>query len=337
MLQTQYNVLIVDDHPFTIKILTKILEKQNYRVHGFTDPHKALASLDERGEDIDLVISDIVMGDMSGIDLLRTVKDQPSLAHIPFVFLSATDNDALQQEAFSLGAIDFFEKPVNTNLFVSKLESILKNIALNNLSSNILLTGTKDTLTPTDILEYCAMEKISGYVYFQNSALETTLFFENGLLEHAGEGRELSSEFDMLQEWKSYTFLISRGKPNLQAVRLYLKQEKIQPNHSVALEKFERIFNQFRDLKEIFYYRDAWKAVRNHSLDKMGSLLNNLHKMNQLLARNIGGAVIYNSMHLTNNQVILMLRYQKNDLAFLFKNEEGCQALLSLWQGGRSE
>ncbi len=337
MLQSQYKVIIVDDHPFTIKILTRILEKQNYQVTGFTEPGKALDYLEESGENIDLVISDIMMGDMSGIDLLKNVKERPNLARIPFVFLSAANNDGLRQEAFALGAIDFFDKPVNTNLFVSKLQSILKNIALNHLSSNILLTGTKETLTPPDILEYCAMEKLSGYVYFQNAALETTLFFENGLLEHAGKDRELSTEFDMLQEWKSYTFLISRGKLNIQAVRLFLKQESIQPTDTISIEKFEKIFNQFKDLREIFIHRGSWKAVRDHANESMDTLLANLHKMNHQLIQDFGARIIYNSLRLTNDQVILMLKYQDHDLAFLFNSEEGCQALLSLWQGVRSE
>ncbi len=337
MLQSEYYVLIVDDHPFTIKILTKILEKQNYRVQGFTDPGKALSYLEASGEKIDLVISDVMMGDMSGIDLLKTVKKQPDLARIPFVFLSAANNDALRQEDFTLGAIDFFDKPVNTNLFVSKLQSILKNIALNHLTSNILLTGNKDTLSPPEVLEYCAMEKLTGYVYFQNAALETTLFFENGLLEHAGEGRELSTEFDMLQEWKSYTFLISRGKLNIQAVRMFLKQETEPLKDTFSTEKFEKIFSQFKDLREIFIFRGAWKAVRNRSGNGLDTLLINLHKMNHQLVEDFGARIIYTSLQLTNNQVILMLKYQSHDMAFLFNSEEGCQALLSLWQGVNNE
>lgn len=334
MLQTKYNILTVDDHPFTTKILTKILQKQGYNVQAFNDPLQAHDFLVENGEWIDLIVSDMMMQPMSGIEFLIKIKELPTLARIPFVFLSAANDDNLRREAFELGAMDYFDKPVNTNLFISKIQSILKNIALNHLSSNILLTGDREMLTPTEIIEYCDMEKLSGYAYFQNSALETTLFFTNGVLDHAGEDRDLSKEFDMLQEWKDYTFLISRGKLNLHAVRGFLKSDNSTATRkTVSFEKFKKIFNQYPGLLEIYIHLGSWRSVRGEKDHQLETLLTQLYRMNNELGRDYGRKVSYNCLQLTDGRRILMLYYHNYELAFLFNDEKDYKALLKMWRG----
>jgi two-component system, chemotaxis family, chemotaxis protein CheY len=118
------NVLIVDDYKTMLRILRNLLRQLNFvNIHDATDGTMALDVL--KSNDIGLVISDWNMEPMTGIELLRLVRADDSLKHIPFVMITAeskTENVIAAKEA---GVSNYIVKPFNAETLKTKLTSVL--------------------------------------------------------------------------------------------------------------------------------------------------------------------------------------------------------------------
>lgn len=115
-------ILVVDDDPVIVKALSSRLSKDGYTVVSTTDPTEALEKLQE--EEFDLIISDIIMPYMSGIELVTEIKKHGG--ETPIILISALDQKELILTAFEMGAKDFVVKPINMDelsLRITKYEA----------------------------------------------------------------------------------------------------------------------------------------------------------------------------------------------------------------------
>ena len=78
----------------------------------------------------DIIISDIMMDEMDGYDFLKTIRGNPKLKHIPFIFLTAKSSKEEKLKGLAYGAIDFIPKPFQTGELIAKINSIIDNIGL---------------------------------------------------------------------------------------------------------------------------------------------------------------------------------------------------------------
>lgn len=103
-------VLVVDDEPAILDYLSQVLEMEGYDCRCFEDSKTALAYLSESQADADLMLTDINMPEVDGLQLLRTVKDvRPEL---PIILVSGLYELAIALEALESGADDYLKKPV---------------------------------------------------------------------------------------------------------------------------------------------------------------------------------------------------------------------------------
>jgi DNA-binding response OmpR family regulator len=102
-------VLIVDDEPEIGELVREFLERRGYRVKTATNGEDALALV--KKEPPDLMLLDIYMPGMNGVDVLRRLKAQQSPVGV--IMLTASQEELLLQEALKLGAFDVLSKPVN--------------------------------------------------------------------------------------------------------------------------------------------------------------------------------------------------------------------------------
>lgn len=112
------NVLVVDDEVDIINIITMMLEKHGYVVHGFTEPEKALAYANECG----IIVSDIRMPDMNGFQLVRAVKKiNPD---IKVILMTAFEiNQKEWQKSLPSTEVDaFLLKPVRVSELLEVIE-----------------------------------------------------------------------------------------------------------------------------------------------------------------------------------------------------------------------
>ena len=102
-------ILLVDDESSVLEALKSFFEDEGYEVTTASDGLIALEQLKQTS--FDLVVTDIFMPKMSGIDLLKTIKTEYPLVEV--IMITGFGSEASKKEALDLGAYDYFDKPLN--------------------------------------------------------------------------------------------------------------------------------------------------------------------------------------------------------------------------------
>jgi CheY-like chemotaxis protein len=119
-----WHVLIADDDPEIVMLITTVLKKGPYAVTTCSDAETALVHI-RRGSRFDLIISDFMMPGISGIDLIQQIRAHPSTAHTPILMISGHNNYAMDARAKSVGANAFLNKPFTLSQLRSAISSLL--------------------------------------------------------------------------------------------------------------------------------------------------------------------------------------------------------------------
>lgn len=164
-------ILVVDDLPANLKMLTHLLTAHGYTVHPAVNGKSALRAVTKILPD--LILLDIVMPVMSGYDVCRELKADAQTRHIPVIFISALYETFDKVKAFELGAVDYITKPfeieevlarVKTHLTVHRLQ---QQIQEQSQRFQALAEATFEGIlihTPEQILDVNhAFERIFGY------------------------------------------------------------------------------------------------------------------------------------------------------------------------------
>ncbi|HMB93954.1 MAG TPA: response regulator, partial [Rhodothermales bacterium] len=118
-------VLLVDDEDFIRETGQEILENAGYRVATAADGKEALAICAQQADDMAVVITDIMMPEMDGIELIRTLRrDYP---HLPIIAASGMA-DSQSQAALDAGAQTFLSKPFTADVLYSTLDDVLESV-----------------------------------------------------------------------------------------------------------------------------------------------------------------------------------------------------------------
>ena len=122
---TNMRVLIVDDYNTMLRIMRNLLKELNFNnVDEATDGQSALVKLKEES-DWGLIISDWNMEPMTGIQLLREVRGDASLKHIPFIMVTAESKSENVIAAKEAGVSNYIVKPFNAETLKLKMVSVL--------------------------------------------------------------------------------------------------------------------------------------------------------------------------------------------------------------------
>ena len=106
----QRHVLVADDQPHIGRIIKMKLEQGPFRVTLAYDGQEAIDLL-ESTDDIDLVLLDLMMPNLSGLDVLARIRSNERLKHLPCIILTAAGQETQHQKAMELGATEFLTKP----------------------------------------------------------------------------------------------------------------------------------------------------------------------------------------------------------------------------------
>ncbi len=144
-----FTILLVDDNYDFIKFLSESLSKQ-YHVLKAMNGKQALGVLEK--EDVDLVVSDIMMPEMDGLELCATIKNDIRYSHIPIILLTAKASEEHQLEGLSVGADDYITKPFNMGVLKLRINKIIEMTAKRQelFSREIRIEPSRITITPLD-------------------------------------------------------------------------------------------------------------------------------------------------------------------------------------------
>jgi DNA-binding response OmpR family regulator len=118
------HILVADDEPHIGRIIQIKLESGPYDVTLVADGKAAMQKL-EREEPIDLVLLDIMMPHLSGLDVLAEMKKLPHRAMTPVIVLTAKGQDADRERSLELGASDFLTKPFSPSKLLVRIDELL--------------------------------------------------------------------------------------------------------------------------------------------------------------------------------------------------------------------
>ena len=119
-----HRVLVVDDESDVTELLQYRLEQEGYRVATLNDPLGFVVKV--REFEPDLMLLDIMMPELSGIQLCRIVRADPSMKDIPVIFLSARGEVEDRIKGLEAGAEDYVSKPFNINELILRISKMLK-------------------------------------------------------------------------------------------------------------------------------------------------------------------------------------------------------------------
>ncbi len=114
-------LLIVDDNELNITILLNVLGSE-YDISVALSAKEALESIED--ELPNLIVLDIIMDEMSGLEVCKKLKSEERTGHIPIIFLTAA-HDALKKSAYEAGADDFMGKPFEGAILRSKIKRLI--------------------------------------------------------------------------------------------------------------------------------------------------------------------------------------------------------------------
>lgn len=118
------NIMIVDDIPENLDVLSGMLEKHGYQIRPVTSGIAALKSMHIYPPDI--ILLDVNMPDMNGFDVCKQLKMDDKLKDIPVIFISALSETIDKVKAFSSGGVDYITKPLQYEEVLSRVETQLK-------------------------------------------------------------------------------------------------------------------------------------------------------------------------------------------------------------------
>jgi two-component system, OmpR family, alkaline phosphatase synthesis response regulator PhoP len=137
---SKQKVLLVDDEPDILEMIGFNLEKEGYEV--FTAPNGRKAMEIARAQRPDLVLLDVMMPEMDGMETCRELREDPNLKDVLIAFLTARNEDYSQIAGFDAGADDYISKPIKPRVLISRVKALLRrNLPLETESQPKPLTG----------------------------------------------------------------------------------------------------------------------------------------------------------------------------------------------------
>lgn len=118
-----HSILIVEDNEQITEYISQIFEL-NFKIYKAVNGLEGLQM--SRAYLPDIIISDINMEHVDGIELCKQIKDDPALSHIPVILLTADPTPELRLKGIEVGAYDFISKPFDKDLFMAKINGVIK-------------------------------------------------------------------------------------------------------------------------------------------------------------------------------------------------------------------
>lgn len=123
----EINILVVDDEEDVVEIVSHFLNQEGYNVLTAFDGEEALR---KATPDVDLIVLDIMLPHIDGLDVCRRLRGRVETEMIPIIFLSARAEDEDQVKGLMLGADDYLTKPVSPEVLVAHVKAVLRRAGI---------------------------------------------------------------------------------------------------------------------------------------------------------------------------------------------------------------
>jgi two-component system, OmpR family, alkaline phosphatase synthesis response regulator PhoP len=122
--EPRHKILLVDDEPDILDFLGYNLKKEGYAV---STANNGIEAIEKAKKELPhLIVLDIMMPEMDGIETCRQIREIPALSNSVVVFLTARNEEYTQISGFEVGADDFITKPIKPRVFLSRVKALLR-------------------------------------------------------------------------------------------------------------------------------------------------------------------------------------------------------------------
>lgn len=131
-----FKILLVDDEPDILEIISYNLKKEGYKIHTAENGKVALQKALKIKPD--LILLDLMLPEMDGVEVCEKIRNTKTLHNTLITFLTARAEDYSVLAGLSAGADDYITKPIKPKILVKKVKSILRRLSLKNQKLSIL-------------------------------------------------------------------------------------------------------------------------------------------------------------------------------------------------------
>jgi len=119
-------ILLVEDEEEPAEMMANYLRMNNYEVLLAHDGEDAIEIIDRQAGSIHLALLDIMVPNVSGLEICKRIREHPVIADIPVIFLTARDQEKDEIEGLEIGADDYISKPAGLKLVHARIEALLR-------------------------------------------------------------------------------------------------------------------------------------------------------------------------------------------------------------------
>ncbi len=134
MSNTNFKILLVDDEPDILEFLSYNLKKEGYEILTASNGKDAISMA--KKEVPHLIVLDVMMPEMDGIETCREIREQKGLQDVLIAFLTARSEDYTQIAGFEVGADDYITKPIKPRVFISRVKALLRRLQTSTTSES---------------------------------------------------------------------------------------------------------------------------------------------------------------------------------------------------------
>jgi len=186
------NLLVVDDNNLNREMLSRRLERRNYTVTPVENGERALEVIEK--ENIDLVLLDVMMPGMSGIDVLQVLRKRYSTAELPVIMTTAKTQSEDIIDALKHGANDYVTKPIDFNVLMARVETHLNLKSLFKLKDDFLSIASHDLKNPLFVV-VCQAYLIANKVPVGATMTEEAFDMVHKIAQHARTMQSIIADF----------------------------------------------------------------------------------------------------------------------------------------------
>lgn len=212
----EYRILVVDDEEDLCEILKFNLETEGYIVDTSNSAEEAL-KLDLT--QYNLILLDVMMGEISGFKMASILKKEESTATIPIIFITAKDNENDKLTGFNLGADDYISKPFSLKEVMARVKALLRR-------TSTVTKETKEQIVYKDLV----IDILKKKVYINDKEISLTKKeFEILILLLQNKNRVYSREDILNKVWHDEVLVLDRTI-DVNITRLRKKMDKYGKN-----------------------------------------------------------------------------------------------------------
>lgn len=221
-MKNKKTILLVDDEESILFSLQRILELSgNYEIITAHDGKEALLKVHKSPPD--LIISDIHMPEMDGLELCKQIREKETTKAIPFIFLTAVKDSMV--EGFKIGADDFIKKPFLLDEVLAKIEAMFRRVDMTREQAS-QFKGSLQEYPLEKILEICHKKNISGnLVMQQNEKLGKVEIVAGDIRKIIFQDLAEDKALDILLRWDDGIFVLQTTDADIRSTFLKEIQE----------------------------------------------------------------------------------------------------------------